>query len=245
MDLLDITPLKTNKDELKRNPMMDAGIIPAAPVSALFCAPSGQGKTNLLLTLLTKPHFYKGYFDHTFVFSETAKEGADDLYEQHLDIPKDCYFLPNEEGIAQLQHIMKTQKGIIKKKGLSKAPKILVVFDDIAHSKRFLNSPTYFLLHLANRHYNITTFSLTQSYTAIPRKCRSQVGGVFYFHGCTGTEDDRLSEEHCPADMYPREFKELIHHATSKKHSFMYINKQVDEADRYRSGLKKILSLNR
>jgi len=243
---LDVVPKKTDKSKIKTTPAMDAHHVPKHPVSMIVNAKSGGGKTQLILHLLGDPALYKNYFDLIFLFSETAKEGCDDLYAKHADIPEEHIFAPNKAGLEQLDHIIKTQKAIIKERGsIAKAPKILVIFDDIAHSRKFLASRQYLLLHIANRHFNISTFSLTQSYVKIPRSARCQVGAIMFFNGCTNTEKDHLIEEHCPANHSKKEFLQIIDHATAKKYDFLFINKQAESRRQYRKTLKTVLELNK
>jgi hypothetical protein len=250
-NILRIRPLKTNKSKIKINSLMQNHQIPKHPSSIMFCGKSGAGKTMLLLNLLDSKEMYGTYFDLIFLFSETAKEGGDDLYQVHCGedsnshIPEEHMFRPDKEGLAQLDHIIKTQKEIVKEKGLDKSPKILVIFDDIAHSRKFLASRQYLLLHIANRHLNISTFSLTQSYVKIPRSARCQVSAVAFFHGGTNTERLRLSEEHTPSKWSEKEFMELINHACSNKYDFLFINKHADMKNRYRKNLDTILELQK
>lgn len=243
-DFLKVTPLETNKSKIKINTCMECNIIPKHPSSVLFCGKSGAGKTQLLLNLLTKKEFYAGYFDMIFLFSQTAGSGADDLYQEHLpELEEDHMFEPDEDGLAQLDHILETQKKIIKDKGIDKSPKILVLFDDIAHARKFLASKQYLQLHIMNRHYNISTFSLTQSYTKIPRAARSQVSAIVFYHGCTGTEIERLSEEHTPPKWKEKQFKRMVEFAIKDKYSFLYINKHAESKKQYRMNLDTILLL--
>ncbi len=244
---LDIAPLKTNKSEIKCNPYMESGIICKHPCSLLICGKSGSGKTNLVATMLSDRKMYAKAFDLVFLFSDTAEFGGDDIYAEHLGelIPKEHMFTPDKQGLEQLRHIVKTQKTIIKKKGIPSSPKVLLIFDDIAHRAKFLKSKEYLLLHIANRHLNISCFSLTQSYVKIPRSCRCQVSGVVFFHGATNTEKIRLSTEHCPSSYDDREFTAIVDYATKKKYSFIFINKQLPMRERYRMGLSSIIELQR
>ena len=86
---LQIVPYKTNKKKIKLTPMMQADIIPRHASAVIFNGKSGSGKSNLMINLLTRPHFYKGYFDLTFLFSPTAN--SDDL-PQYLNLPKKRLF---------------------------------------------------------------------------------------------------------------------------------------------------------
>ena len=246
INILKVLPLATSKHKIKINQFMKDDIIPKHPCSMVLCAPSGGGKTNLLVTLLKDKNFYGGYFNIIFLFSETASFGGDDLYVKHLSkaIPRKHMFPPNEEGIKAIKKIMKLQQDIIKKDGILKSPKILMLFDDIAHSTKFLKCDQYLMLHIANRHLNISTFSLTQSYTKIPRACRCQVSAIMFFHGCTNTEKERLADEHTPSGMTWKTFLPLIDYAIDEKYSFLFINKFAPMATRHRKGLHTILELN-
>jgi hypothetical protein len=245
--ILHIKPLKTDKSKIKINKFMEEGIIPKHPSSILFCGKSGAGKTNLLATLLTEKRFYGGYFDVIFLFSETAKFGGDDIYAKHLkkELPEEHMFMPDKDGIAQINHIIEVQKKIIKKKGIAKSPKILLLFDDLAHSSKFLGSKQYLLLHIANRHLNISTFSLMQSYVKCPRSCRCQVSAVVFFHGGTNTEKDRLCSEHCPSNHSDDEFLQMVNYAIAEPYSFMLINKHMPMKERYRKGLHEVMELTK
>jgi len=244
-NLLKITALPTDKSKIKLTENMESNIIPAHPSSVLFCGASGMGKTNLLATLMTKKHFYKGYFDLIFLFSDTAHFGGDDLYQKHMNIPKEHMFKPNKEGLRQIRHILELQKGIIKQKGIANSPKILILFDDLAHSKKFLASDEYLLLHIANRHFNISAFSLMQSYVKMPRSCRCQVGSVFFFNGATNTEKQRLSEEHTPENYTDKEFLQIIDYAIKDKYNFLFVNKRAPPKQRYRHNLDIVLELTK
>jgi septin family protein len=113
---LKIKPLKTNKSLIKINALMEEHVIPKHPSSVMFCGKSGSGKTMLLLNLLTN--------------KSMAKEGGDDLYKEHCGensgchVKEDYIFQPNKAGLDQLDHIITTQKKIVKDKGLDKSPKI-------------------------------------------------------------------------------------------------------------------------
>ena len=245
MEELKIKPLETAKSKIKINEFMKANIISKHPCSIMFCGKSGSGKTNLLVTLLKNKNFYGKYFDILFLFSETAKFGGDDLYDRHLkrELPKKHMFMPNKKGIEKIKQIVQLQKDIIKKQGIAKSPKILIIFDDIAHSKKFLASNEYLLLHIANRHLNISSFSLVQSYTKIPRACRCQVSSIFFFHGCTNTEKERLSEEHTPSGLSHKDFLPLIDYAIAEPYNFLFINKFAPNKVRHRKNLDQVLQL--
>lgn len=245
-----ITPYETSKQNIPQRPAMEAGVVLKHPHSWLMCGKSGSGKTQFVLNMLKKPIYYAGYFDEIFLFSDSAKEGADDLYRKHLrdEIKQEHIFAPDDEGVEQLEHIIAVQKQKIEEAGgdHAKTDKLLFIFDDVAHARKFLASPAYKQLHIMNRHLNASCWSLTQSYVAIPRQCRIQVGGVVFYHGATDTEKERFSDEHTPSNHNWREFRVLIDDATRDKYNFMFVNKQVDDhREQYRHGLDVIMELKK
>lgn len=239
---LNIIPLKTKKSKLKSNGSIDSGIIPKPPCSMLITGASGSGKTQLVLNLLTRKEFYKGFFDYIFIFSNTAGE-ADDLYD-HLDVDKDHIFLPNKGGLKQLEHIIETQKKIIKDRGIDKSPSILLLCDDIANERKFISSDTYLKLHIMCRHWNITIISLFQSYMKCNRSCRIQVNALFYFKG-KASETERIASEHTPSGYTEKEFLQIVKHASNEPYSFLFVNYCVPHAERYRKNLNTLLRLTK
>jgi hypothetical protein len=242
MDEFKITPLKTAKSRIKSRPNFDSHIVCKPPCSILFSGASGSGKTQLLLNLLTKKCFYKDYFDLIFIFSNTAQDG-DDLYD-HLKLDDGHIFKPNKEGLTQIKHIIKTQKDVIKEDGIENSPNILLIFDDVANEAAFLRSDEYLKLHIMNRHFNISVFSLYQSYMKAPRSCRIQLSAIFYFRG-KRSETERISSEHCPPGYSDNEFEQLVSYATSKDWSFLYINYKAPHKERYRCCFDTILELTK
>jgi hypothetical protein len=237
-----ITPLKTAKSKIKSRKHFDNHICIKPPCSVVISGASGSGKTQLLLNLLTKKQFYGGYFDMIFVFSNTAEEG-DDLYK-HLDLDDENFFKPNAEGLNQIKHIIRTQKSVIKEDGIENSPSILLIFDDMANERKFLASDEYLKLHIMNRHYNISVFSLYQSYMKAPRSCRIQISGLCYFKG-KKTESSRISDEHCPPNYTEKEFSQLVDYATKDPFSFLYINYKAPGPERYRKNFDEIMELTK
>jgi len=243
-DLLKIRPLETDKDDIELNEAMKAKIIPAHAFSALVCGKSGSGKTMMVLNLLTRKEFYAGYFNEIYLVSPTAGEG-DDLYKRHLKIKPDKIFKPDKEGVEKLQKIIEMQKKDIKMKGMGGCKKVLIIFDDVAHKRKFLASDTYLNLHIANRHYCISCMTLVQSYVKMPRSCRCNCSAIFFMHGCTNTEEKRLCDEHCPTKHSEEEFSQIVSHATALPYDFLYINKQKKMKYRYMKNLDKVLILDK
>ncbi len=246
-DILKIVKYDTNKHKIKQRKFMEDNIIPQHASAVVFCGRSGSGKSNLLVNLAERPDFYgktkkdnpkTGYFDLVFMFSPTCHH--DDL-PKYLDIPPNRMYDRNFEG--PLKHIIKTQKDIIEKKGLDKAPKLLIIFDDIISQKKFMNSEFFTQMYIQNRHLGISTWVCTQSFNKIPRVCRLQANNLFIFAG-SGSETEILCQEFCPPHTNKKQFENLIKYATNERFNFLHINMRCPPEERYRRNLDTILTIN-
>ena len=247
-DILKIVKYESNKHKIKQRKMMEDDIIPSHASAVVFCGRSGSGKSNLLVNLADRPEFYgktnkhnpkSGYFDLVFLFSPTCHH--DDL-PKYLDIPKNRMYDKNFEG--PLQHIIKTQKDIIEKKGLDKSPKLLIIFDDIISQKKFMTSEFFTQMYIQNRHLGISTWVCTQSFNKIPRVCRLQANNLFIFAG-SGSETEILCQEFCPTHTSKKDFEGLIKYATNDRFNFLHINMRAPPEERFRKNLDTILTINK
>lgn len=245
---LKIVKYETNKSKIPQRQSMEDNIIPRHPQSVIFNGRSGSGKSNLIVNLLTRPEFYgrtnpdnpkTQYFDLIFLFSPTAKN--DDL-PKYLQIPDSRTYDSNFD--APLDHIIETQKNIIEKEGIDKAPKILILFDDIQSQKKFMNSPNFTKMFIQNRHHGISTWVACQSFTRLPRILRLQANGLFIFPS-SGSETEILAQEFTPPHVKKRTFEKLIQHATKERFSFLFINMNEPPETRYRKNLDTILTIKK
>lgn len=235
MDLT-IKPVETKKSNITQNEAMDANIIPRHPSAVLFNGRSGSGKSVLIHNLLSREGFYAGYFDMVFLFSGAP----DDIYDS-LKIPSRRVFSDDRAWESKLDLIFTTQQDIIKKKGIDKSPKILVIFEDIQNHQSFMRKSKWFLkCFIANRHFNVSTWITAQSYTKTPRACRINVNNAFLFQG-TQSERKLIIEEYCPSALNKKQFGKLIDQATGKKYHFLHINNRCHESERFRHNLGSII----
>ena len=235
-DPLTIIPYKTNKKKIKLTPLMEANIIPRHASSVIFNGKSGSGKSNLMVNLMTRPQFYKGYFDLIFLFSPTA--ASDDL-PKYLNLPDKRIFSRFDAKV--LDHIIDTQQTIIEKDGIVKSPKILLIFDDIISDPKFMRSKSFTKCFIQCRHLNISTFILSQSWTKCPRVCRLQANNIFMFPS-SASEVKLLCEEFCPPHTHQNDFKKIIEEATKGRHDFLHINMRCAPDRRFRHNLDTYLT---
>lgn len=244
---LDIVKFESNKHKIVERQAMVDNIIPRLGSSTIINGKSGSGKTNLLLNLCLKKEFYgklkpndkHGYFELVFLFSPTAE--ADDLAE-HLGLEKKRIVTSDFEN--KLEHIFTAQERIIKSKGLDKSPKILLLYDDLQADQKFLKSKIFMRSFIANRHSNITTIFLSQSFTKTPRVCRLQASNIMIFPA-SESEIALLVQEYCPPHTSEKEFYELVKHATKDRFNFLHICMRVAPEERFRKNLSTILNIDR
>jgi hypothetical protein len=236
---LEIKALPTLKSKIKQNKLMKNNVIPKHPARVIFNGRSGSGKSNLLINLMVKPNFYKGYFNETYLISPTANKG-DDL-PKFLDLPDDR--IHNELDPDIIEKIMNNQMDKVQEKGIDKSPRVCVILDDVQSNPAFMRSGPFTALFIQGRHYNISTFICCQQFKRLPKICRLQATNIFFFPSSLG-EVETLCDENCPPLLSKKEFKEIIKYATNTAYNFLHINMFVHFKERYRKNLNEILELN-
>jgi len=231
---LKIGPLPTNKSKIKQRPNAEAGIIPTHASSVIFSGKSGSGKTNLMISLLTRKNFYKGYFDKIYLFSPTA-HGGDDLVSYINPTEIDTDF-----DIKKLEKIISDQAKAIEEKTIVKSDKILLLFDDIQSDARFMRSKAFLKCFIQCRHLNISTWLCGQSWTRTPRACRLQSNNIFFFPG-SQSEVDLMVQEFRPPGLSKKDFYALIGHATDEPYQFLHVNMRQPAKQRFRKNLDTLL----
>jgi len=230
----------SEKDDFHKHPLGELGIVPVNPFRSLMIGKSQSGKSNLILSLLTRTEFYKKFFDKIYLFSTTYSEDSD--WKQYLKDNKEKDFVAssdlNEEVIKEL---MDEQKNMINKKGKRLSNQILVIFDDIITNKSLKSSIVKDLL-FTGRHYLISIMISSQSYKEISRPLRMQATNIFLFRP-SQDEIQRVSEENSNVFVDKKELNNLIKEATKERFSFFHINKQQSPEDWYRINLDKQIIL--
>ena len=178
-DELKIIPYQIDKNDQKLPQLMREDVIPRHPFRMLNSGSSGSGKSMLVLNLLQRKNFMKDFFDEIFLFSPTARG---DQIQQLLDLSEDniCDEL-NDSGIEQLDYVFEKQNELVEEMGYLNSPKVLIIFDDVISSPRFMNSNTFKRCFIQGRHINLSVIINTQKYHAIPRTMRLNCTYVAFF----------------------------------------------------------------
>lgn len=240
---LTIKAIETSKNKVKRDDIQEQEILPKHPFRAIMSGRSGSGKSNLLISLLINDSFYKNYFHFIFLISPTAGKLDDSFQALKKSKCKSKIAIVNVLNPDTIQSIMDTNKEIIEEKGVDKAPRILIVYDDVVAHKKFMNSKSFTQSFIASRHYNASVIICTQRYNSVPRVCRLQANAVFFFKG-SNSETLILAEEFCPAGYSKKEFLQVIEFAVRDPFNFLFVNDTCkDHKKKYRKNLDQILEL--
>jgi hypothetical protein len=243
-DCLQVKAFETSKSKVKTRKAMDNHLIPKHPFRLILSGSSGSGKSNLLLHLLTQKQLYKGYFDIIFIISPTAGKLDDSYSALAKHKGKTVIRIINDLNADLIEQIMATNKKLILNNQVHKAPKILIVYDDVVADKKFMGMKSFLHSFIASRHYNASVIICTQKFNSVPRTCRLQANAIMYFRGTNG-ERETLVNEFSPAGYNKKETSAIFDYATRDPYSFLYINLMAPRSERYRKNLKEILRLKR
>ena len=161
------------------------------------------------------------FFDDIFLFSPTARG---DQIQILLDLDQDhiCDDL-SDSGIEQLDYVFNKQNELIETMGYLKAPKILIIFDDIISNQRFMNSNVFKKCFVQGRHISASVIVNTQKYHAVPRTMRLNCTDICFFPS-SQSEIARIAEEFTPPSKSVKEFTKLVNYCTAEAFNFLYIN---------------------
>ena len=237
-DDLKIIPYQIDKNDQKLPQLMREDVIPRHPFRMLNSGASGSGKSMLVLNLLQRKNFMKDFFDEIFLFSPTARG---DQIQQLLDLSEDniCDEL-NDSGIEQLDYVFEKQNELVEEMGYLNSPKVLIIFDDVISSPRFMNSNTFKRCFIQGRHINLSVIINTQKYHAIPRTMRLNCTDIAFFPS-SQSEVARIAEEFTPPSKTVKQFTTLINYATAEPYNFLYINTRAKR--KYRKNLDVYLGI--
>ena len=210
-------------------------VFPQTPgCNGCFLAPSGQGKTTTLISMLLGP--YAKVFDEVHVFSPSVDiDSAWDPVREFAKGLKASSF-NSEWDEKALQEIMATQKAKIKELKLAKSkkplPQCLTIIDDFADRPDIMHSAGNIMttLFIRGRHFGSSCWLSSQKLTAISTVARVN----FRFLLCWRLRNQRevfsLMEE--LSAVYPIDIlHQMYETAIEEEHSFWYINMVAKKKD--------------
>jgi hypothetical protein len=202
---------------------------------------TGSGKTVAVLNLLTSQHMYGNYFDDMYLFSATGK--SDDSFDA-LELKKKNII--TESMIPKLKKIIETQKKAVERKGIDKAKKICIIFEDLTSNRKLMNSPDFIKAFVQNRHLSCSTIACCHKFKALMRTARMNANHHWLFP-CSESEVSAIVDEHQPPALKKSDFVSLIQYSfqpsPEQQRPFLWINLKVPTSTRFRKSLEEILEI--
>jgi hypothetical protein len=193
------------------------------PMRMCIVAPSGSGKTNFLINLISL--FSKGKKGTFSTINIITRNKDEPLYKWILT---------------------KTDQIVIKE-GLSNTPKLddfdkeknhLVVWDDLVLSKDLSMVENYYI---RARKLNVSVIFISQSYFKIPKIIRNNCSYMVLLK-LSGNREVNLILSEFGLGITKDELIEFYQYATREKFSPLIIDMEGDPADRFRKGFTDILA---
>lgn len=219
-----ITPLDHQKDD-------DDNIFPEKPFNMAMVASKGQGKSTILLNLLTKKGspLYKR-FNLIFLISPTCHK--DDKFADFIEDlgPNQVYTELNPEVLDEIISMIETHKSSYRSKDKKKKPEYLICFDDCIHFLKGKSNQKIAELFTQNRHYNLSNFILVQKWSGyMPTIVRCNLDCLMIWK-CQGKKE----EETLLSEIGDIDYLQPIYDiATNEPYSFLYINQYIPSKTRF------------
>ncbi len=242
---------------------MEKNIVMPHPSNTLIVAAPGAGKTCLICNLISNPLFYghsfelmeeeekskgtKPYFDAIFLFLNSADDAYDPLIRKKLILPNHVSVNPS---LGVIQNVLTYQKNLITttfKGDISKAPKVLCIYDDCVSAKKMLMSEAFLTIFTQSRHNNISNIVTTQYLNLIPKSIRMVCDFIICFKLNKG-DTDLLADAYTPATMSKEKFKGIVYDNTkdqngNKNNFFVISRKETNLNKKFRQNFDNYITV--
>jgi len=194
------------------------------PMRMCIVAPSGSGKTNFLINLISLFSKGKGSFQSIYIITRNADEP---LY----------------------QWIQTVSNQIIVKEGLSNTPPLdkfdkdyqhLVVFDDLVLSKDLSMVEQYYI---RGRKLGVSVIFISQSFFKIPKMIRNNCSYMVLLK-LSGNREVNLIMSEFGLGVTKDELLKIYDYATKEKFSPLIIDMEADKEHRFRKNFLEIIDVN-
>jgi hypothetical protein len=253
---LEIEPMVFESEQYpeidKERPNMRDYNIPSFPSTSLYIGGTGSGKTSVIATLLTKPAAYgadlsiglKPFFKPADIHLFGQSMDSDPTWKEvrkRLKIPDSNVYVDTEE--SDLKAVLdKMQKTAEKHKDKRHCPRSCIVYDDAIGDKEFVMSDNVTRNAIRNRHLCSNVMFSSQSLKRTPRVVRLQAQAICYWAGNATREDqEKVFEEWGSGSMSKKEWFQLIMPHFNKKHTFLYVNRNLPPQTRYRINFEQTI----
>ena len=242
---MDIGPIRGRRAPIEF-PQGASDVLPSLPVRALMLGNSGNGKTNLIATLITDRRFYRGKFERIYWMSPTAiiddaldplrdyveeeleqDQSSDPTFHDHLDVP---FLTRVVDRARRVLEYLKAQRPRPKK-----AWNTLIVIDDLANVSDSAAHKLVSDLFIKARHWGISTILSTQKLRLplVTQAVRVNATALFVVGKLRNQHDlwDGLIYEYS-ALVSKERLMAMYRAATAKPFGFLYVRLNSQDPDR-------------
>jgi hypothetical protein len=224
--MAEIRPHETTKYTYRQSRFFPR--VPELPMRAVIVAPSGGGKTTLMVSLILD--IMRGAWRRIYIFSPTAL--LDDAWkpvkgfcEDVLQQDEPCLYDDYDEEI--LQKIITKHRKIVAMAKQQKKTQLygaLIVIDDHAENSQVVRgSRSLHELYTKGRHYGLSVLSSVQKYRVLAPIIRVNATDLFIFRLRSLAEQQAIVEENSAA--YGKDATErILERATEEPYSFLWLN---------------------
>jgi hypothetical protein len=191
------------------------------PFRMCIIAPSGSGKTNFLINLISKFSEGKGTFRDITIITRNKDEP---LYKW---ISSKCDQIQIKEGLSNTPALDK----------MDKDENHLVVWDDLVLSKDLSTVENYYI---RARKMNCSVIFLSQSYFKIPKIIRNNCSYMILLK-LSGNREVNMILSEFGLGVSKNELLSMYEYATKEKFSPLIIDLESDKDSRFRKGFLEIL----
>ena len=209
--------------------------LPQPPMTLLLVGSKGAGKSTAIIRFLygnpkpkkakNKHHrFYRHYFDKIYVFSHTWQL---DPKCKICKIPDAQMFEDPELYEETITVILDGQRDEIESGGRDDAPRILMIFSDLAGSNLFSQKKGVMKrLAYNHRHYHVSLMIDSQGLREISPSFRGNLDGAMLFEGSNQKEQTKFKEEYSGkySDAQAEQILEYVF--KDSKYNFLFANFQ-------------------
>lgn len=193
------------------------------PFRMCVVAPSGSGKTNFLINLLSIMSAGKGTFASIHIITRNADEP---LYKW-VQSKSDQIII--KEGLTNTPPLDKFDKELNH----------LVVWDDLVLAKDLSMVENYYI---RARKLNVSVIFISQSYFKIPKIIRNNCSYMVLLK-LSGNREVNMILSEFGLGVSKEDLIALYEYATKEKFSPLIIDMEADKDSRFRKGLIEILSI--
>jgi hypothetical protein len=203
--------------------------------NTLFIAPTGVGKTNLIINLLDRPRFYKNKFDKVVLFSNTYY--SDNIWKSCKTIDPENVHIDYSDDV--LEQIIEEQIASVDDE---EPLNTLIIFDDIiqqiSKTKSMINK-----LIMRNRHYYLTIWITTQKYSLVSPTIRNNTSYYVLF-GIKNKKEKEFITNELSDNVNEEDFTKIWNYALDgKNYNFLVISVKDSPDKIYRKQFKSFISI--